>query len=294
MLLRSLFLLAAFSLQAKPQLAWLQTDRPPHQIINGSYQGQGTFDLLQQHINNLMPEFEHQNQLVSLPRLEQAFQEASAASCTVGTLYSEERAANRLYSKPMAVGPALAVGYIAGSLTEHQANQKDGMLIEILAHDTALTGVYQPNRLYPEAIGNVLQRQGINLSEYAFTSEVNAAALLASSRVNYVIEYPERMKYYNQLLPEPAIMEHRAIVGANVASVYFVTCTDNETGKTAIQAVNKALAELWQQASYLEAMQFWLDDSARRRMSTEISQLREDALMQFQPRADNAVNARNK
>lgn len=286
-------MLLAFGAQAKPQLNWLQTDWPPHQIVSGPYQGQGTFDLLQQHINGLMPQFEHRNQLVSLPRLEQVFQEAGAASCTVGTLYSEERAANRLYSKPMAVGPALAVGYIAGTLTEHPANQSDGMVIETLAYDPALTGVYQPNRLYPEAISAVLTRQGINLSDYSFTSEVNAAALLASGRVNYVIEYPERMKYYNQLLPEPAALEHRAVVGANVASVSYVSCTNDNVGQAAIEAVNQALADLWQQASYIEAMQYWLDDSARRRMGPEISQLRENTLMQFKPRPHNTVNTGN-
>jgi uncharacterized protein (TIGR02285 family) len=293
MLLRGLFLLLAFGVQAKPQLNWLQTDWPPHQIVSGPYQGQGTFDLLQQHINKLMPQFEHHNQLVSLPRLEQAFQSAQTTSCTVGALYSEDNAANRLYSVPMAVGPALAVGYLAGALIEHPASQADGIVLETLAVDPALTGVYQPNRLYPQAISAVLQQPGINLSDYSFTSEVNAAALLASGRVNYVIEYPQRMKYYNQLLPEPAALEHRAIVGANVASVTFVSCTNDETGRAAIHAVNQALQELWQQASYIEAMQYWLDDSARRRMSTEISRLREGALMQFQPRPDNAVNARN-
>ena len=111
MLIRCLMLLVvAASVQAKPQLTWLQTDWPPHQIVSGPFQGQGTFDLVQQHLMAGMPQFVHQSRLISLPRLEQAFVQQEAAICVLGTLYSDERAQNRLFSVPMAVGPALAVG----------------------------------------------------------------------------------------------------------------------------------------------------------------------------------------
>ncbi|MBV2130939.1 hypothetical protein [Arsukibacterium indicum] len=293
MLLRSLCLLLGFGLQAKPQLNWLQTDWPPHQIINGPYQGQGTFDLLHQQITTLMPEFNHQLRLVSLAKLEQVFTDAETANCTVGTLFSEQRAANRLFSRPMAVGPALAVGYIAGRLSEHQANLPEGVAIDKLSQDPMLTGVYQPNRFYPAAVLQVLQQADSNLSSYSLSGNVNAAALLASGRVDYVVEYPERMEYFNQLLPVAATLEHRAIVNANIASVSHVTCTNDAVGQAAIAVIDRLLPELWQQQAYIDAMQRWLDDSARRRLSTDISQLQQQALMQFKSRPDNPVDPGN-
>lgn len=286
-------MLLAFGAQAKPELNWLQTDWPPHQIVNGPYQGQGTFDLLHQQITTLMPEFNHQLRLVSLAKLEQVFSEAETANCTVGTLYSEQRAGNRLFSRPIAVGPALAVGFLAGRLSEHQANQPDGVLIEKLTQDPKLTGVYQPNRFYPDAVLNVLQQADSNLSSYSLSGDVNAAALLLSGRVDYVVEYPERMEYFNQLLPEAAALEHRAIVNANIASVSHVTCTNDAVGQAAIAVIDRLLPDLWQQHSYIDAMQRWLDDSARRRLSTDIDQLQQEALMQFKSWPDNPVNARH-
>ncbi|SNY59623.1 conserved hypothetical protein [Arsukibacterium tuosuense] len=293
MLLRSLFVLLAFNVQAKPQLNWLQTDWPPHQIVNGPYQGQGTFDLLHQQITTLMPEFNHQLRLVSLAKLEQVFTEAETANCTVGTLFSEQRAGNRLFSRPIAVGPALAVGFLEGRLSEHQANLPDGVVIEKLTQDPKLTGVYQPNRFYPDAVLQVLQQADSNLSSYSLSGDVNAAALLLSGRVDYVVEYPERMEYFNQLLPEAATLEHRAIVNANIASVSHVTCTKDAVGQAAIATIDRLLPDLWQQQPYIDAMQRWLDDSARRRLSTDINQLQQDALMQFKSWPDNPVNARN-
>ncbi|WP_240224758.1 hypothetical protein [Rheinheimera hassiensis] len=290
MLLRCLLLLLASSAYAKPQLTWLQTDWPPHQIVSGPFQGQGTFDLLQQQIMAALPQFTHDTRLVSLARLEQIFQQSETGSCVLGALYSEERAQSRLFSVPMAVGPAVAVGYITGKLTTHPAMQPEGADIRMLALDKTIRGAFQPNRLYPDVIAALLLHPDNNLSSHAFTSEINAAGLLAGNRVDYVVEYPERMQYYNQLLPEAAALEHRAIVGANVASVSYITCSTDEVGQAAITAVNKLLPKLWQQAAYVQAMQRWLDDSARRRLSTDLQQLQQQALMQLKPGPDDAVD----
>lgn len=292
MLLRCLLLLLASSAYAKPQLTWLQTDWPPHQIVDGPFQNQGTFDLLQQQIVAAMPQFTHQNRLVSLARVEHIFQQPQAASCALGTLYSAERAQGRLFSMPMAVGPALAVGYIAGKLNAHPAMRDDGVDIRRLALDKTIRGAFQPNRLYPDVIAPLLQHPDSNLSSHAFTSELNAAGLLSGNRVDYVVEYPERMQYYNQLLPEAVALEHRAIVGANVASVSYITCSQDSTGHAAIKAIDQILPVLWQSPEYQQAMQRWLDNSARRRLSTEISKQQQELvkLMQLQPRPDNPVD----
>lgn len=290
MLLRCLLLLLASSAYAKPQLTWLQTDWPPHQIVSGPFQGQGTFDLLQQQIMAALPQFTHDTRLVSLARLEQIFQQSETGSCVLGALYSEERAQSRLFSVPMAVGPAVAVGYITGKLTTHPAMQPEGADIRMLALDKTIRGAFQPNRLYPDVIAALLLHPDNNLSSHAFTSEINAAGLLAGNRVDYVVEYPERMQYYNQLLPEAAALEHRAIVGANVASLSYVTCSQDSIGRAAIEAIDQVLPLLWQNTEYLQAMQRWLDDSARRRLSTDLQQLQQQALMQLKPGPDDAVD----
>src|SRR5690606_1165368 len=131
-----------------------------------------------------MPQFVHQNRLVSLPRLEQAFIQQEAGICALGTLYSGERAQSRLFSVPMAVGPALAVGYLRTTLTQHPAMQADGAELSVLTSDPTITGAYQPNRHYPPAVAAALEQPHSNLSSYTFSSEVNAAAMLASGRVN--------------------------------------------------------------------------------------------------------------
>ena len=230
MLLRCLLLLLAGSAGATPQITWLQTDWPPHQIVSGPFQGQGTFDLLRQQLIAAMPEFTHSTRLVSLARLEQIFQQKTPGFCAVGTLYSEERSQNRLYSTPMAVGPAISIGFVQQNLLEHAAIRDGEVDINQLALDSKLRGAYQPSRYYAPVIAQALQNPAGNLSRHAFTSELNAAALLANGRVDYVLEYPERMGYYNQLLSQPVKLQHLMISDATDASVSYVTCTPGGDG----------------------------------------------------------------
>lgn len=289
--LRLLFLLlVTFAAEGKTTITWLQTDWPPHQIVSGPFQGQGTFDLIQQQIAAKLPQFNHQTRLVNLARLEQAFLQQDPAICALGTLYSEQRAKTRLFSTPVAVGPALAVGYIAGRLTSHPAMVSDGADIQKLALDRTLTGAYQPNRYYPPVIMVLLQHPDTNLVKHAFTSEINAAALLAGKRVDYVVEYPERMQYYNQLLEQPVALEHQAIRGADIASISYVTCSTDVAGQSVITSLNQLLPALWQQQEYLQAIQTWLDDSARQRLGTELAKLQQQALMQLQTWPHDTVN----
>jgi uncharacterized protein (TIGR02285 family) len=170
--------------------------------------------------------------------------------------------------------------------------QKEGVNIAELVQDGSLIGAFQANRLYPAQMQQLLQQGGSNLSSQAFTSELNAAALLGSNRVDYVIEYPERMQYYSHLLAQPVVLEYRAIAGANVASVTHVACTFGEVGEAAIAAVNRALPALWQSPAYLEAMLRWLDDSSRQRLQPDVA-AQQAALVQLQPGSDNTIDARD-
>lgn len=275
MLFRYLLLLFAGSVWAKPQITWLQTDWPPHQIVSGPFQGQGTFDLLRQQLISAMPQFEHQSRLVSLARLEQIFLQQEPGMCAIGTLFSAERAQTRLFSQPVAAGPALAIGYVQQRLNQYGAVQGVAIDINKLALDARLLGAYQPNRYYPPVVEQMLQHPTTNLSRHAFTSELNAAALLASGRVDYVLEYPERMQYYNQLLKQPVMLTHKAIAGATHASVSHITCTLGSAGEIAIAAVDQALIQLWQQPEYLLAMRRWLDETAWQRLAPDIHQVQQ-------------------
>ena len=274
MLMRALFFVIGISFSvvvpAAPQITWLQTDWPPHQIVSGPFKAQGTFDLLRQQVVAALPQFSHQTRLVSLARLEQLFVQQTPGVCAVGTLYSEERQQSRLYSTPMAVGPAISIGFVRQDLLEHPAVENDEVDIGQLALDNMLRGAFQPSRYYSPVVEQALQHNASNLSSHAFTSELNAAALLRSGRVDYVLEYPERMRYYNQLLDKPIKLHQLVIAGATDTSVSYITCSPGGDGEQIIIAIDAALQQLWLQPEYVLTMRRWLDDAAWQKIQNDV------------------------
>lgn len=263
------------------EVTWLKTDWPPHQITTGVYQDQGTFDVLQKLVVAGLPHLTHQIKVVNLQRLEQAFLQNSQGVCSFGSLFTEERAKTRWYSKAVAVLPGLAVHFRQNSdLKQHQAVQTNGSVdVRQLAQDKKLTGVYQPNRFYPSSVMDAAQHA--NFIPQEFTSQINAAALLLSKRVDYVVEYPERMAFYlkqNQQHRQGIKLQSRAISDASPYAVSYITCNKSPQGEEVIAQINKVLEGLWQKNDYKTAMFHWVDEETKSRLESAYSEVQQQVL----------------
>lgn len=276
MQLSLLMLLLASSASVKTEITWLQLDWPPHQIVSGPYAGQGTYDLLSQQLTSRLPEFLHQRRLTNLQRMEQAFVQGEPGVCTmVGTLYSDERAKNRLFSAPMIISSKVAVAYVNTALHQHPSVTENRVRFQSLAVDAKLKGAYQPDRQYPPAITEAIGLPRHNLIAHNFTSEVNAVALLASGRVDYVLEYPERLNYFNQLLPQPVVLHYKSIAGLDIATESYIACSKDAAGQHAIKAINAVLPELWHDEKFLQAMRRWLDDNSWQQLAADVERIQQ-------------------
>jgi uncharacterized protein (TIGR02285 family) len=257
-----LLLLLATRSEPAAEIIWLQLDWPPHQIVSGPFAGEGTYDLIAKQLIAGLPQFRHRIRLTNLQRMEQAFVQGESGVCTmVGTLYSDARAKNRLFSLAVIAGSKLVVGYINNQLTSHPVLAEQDIDIIKLAAEGALTGAYQPDRYYPQPAQIAITMQNTNLIAHNFTSEVNAVALLESGRVDYVLEYPERINYFNQLLSEPVQLEYRTIQGSTQQADSYIACSKDSIGQAAVSAINELLPQLWRDAAYHKAMRRWLDES---------------------------------
>lgn len=254
------------------EVTWLKTDWPPHQITSGIYQGQGTFDLLQKQITSQIPQITHHVDIVNLQRLEQAFLQSSKNVCSLGAVFTEKRATTRWYSKSVAVLPGLAVHFrTTAELDQHPAILADGSIdVRKLAQDNQLTGAYQPNRFYPPSV--------LDATTYAtfipheFTSQVNAASLLLSKRVDYVIEYPERMAFYLLQAEQDKKIRTLAVADASPYVESFITCNKTPEAQLVISHINKALASVWRTAEYRQAMFIWVSEQHKNSLKQAFEQ----------------------
>lgn len=278
MLTFAIMALASLSPQAEQQAAavvWLQTDWAPHQIIDGPFQGQGTFDVLQLRLTTLLPQYQHQLRLTSLGRIESYFLNTDETVCATGALYTEERTKTRFYSLPLAVGPGFAINYVAGSFVESLLDEQWQLDLRKLVQHPELLGAYQPNRYYPDVVLQAIQYPGATLLASAFTSELNAAALLLSKRVDYVIEYPERLQFYQRTLKAQQVIESAAMLDALPHSVSYITCNKTALAEDVINEINKVIPDLWLADDYADVLFFWLDQNAVKILQPKFAEIRQ-------------------
>lgn len=264
------------------EVTWLKTDWPPHQITMGLYQDQGTFDVLQRLVVAGLPHLTHQVKVVNLPRLEQAFLQNSQSVCSFGSLFTDQRTETRWYSKAVAVLPGLTVHFRQNSdLKQYQAVQTNGSIdVRKLAQDKKLTGVYQPNRSYPSSVIDAAQHA--NFIPQDFNSQINAAALLLSKRVDYVVEYPERMAFYlkhNQQDDQSQQLQSRVVSDAPPYVVSYITCNKSPEAKQLIAQINKVLEGLWQKDGYKTAMFQWVDEETKSRLESAYAEVQQQVLV---------------
>lgn len=276
-------ILPAAAAAGNPTVVWLQTDWAPHQILEGPHLGKGTFDLLLKRLAALLPQYQHQSRLISLGRIEPHFQRSDEIICIAGSLYTEERASTRYYSLPVAIGPGFAVNYVSTSMVADYVESDLTLDINKLAQHPELIGAYQPNRYYPEVMLQAIGQQGSNLLATEFTSELNAAALLHSRRIDYVIEYPERMQFYQRNLAYTSDIASAALLGASPYSVSYITCNKHPLSQQLITEINQVLPVLWQADDFQELLFYWLDQNARQILLPKFLELKQQMAEKNRP-----------
>lgn len=279
----TLLLPLSYAEQSADPVIWLQTDWAPHQIVEGPFQGQGTFDVLQQRLTTLLPQYQHQLRLTSLGRIESYFLNAEETVCATGALYTEERTKTRYYSIPLAIGPGFAINYIAESFVASLLDEHWQLDLRTLVQHPELLGAYQPNRYYPDVVLQVIQHPGTTLLPQAFTSELNAAALLASKRVDYVIEYPERLQFYQRSAQLQAEIKSAAMKEALPYSVSYITCNKTPVAAKLIADIDQVMPELWQAEDFADVLFFWLDENAKNMLMPKFLEIRQQMLEKNRP-----------
>ncbi len=257
----SALILLASSLNAKPEVTWLQVDWPPHQIVSGPHSGKGTYDLMFKQIVDRLPEFNHTYTLSNLQRVETLFEQGHTGVCTMfGTIKSQEREKERIFSNAVVVGSNLLIAYVSPSLDNYASMQSESVDFDQLASDVRLRGAYQPNREYAPKLKQTLTLAGSNLIAQDFTSEVNAVSMLANGRVDYVIDYPERINFYNSLLKKPVKIHFKPIKDHEDPIVSYISCSKDPIGKLVVDSINEELPGLWRSEAYLFAIRRWLNN----------------------------------
>ncbi|MDZ7871204.1 MAG: TIGR02285 family protein [Rheinheimera sp.] len=234
---------------------WFIRDWPPVNILQGPQQGQGAYDVMLHRLMLALPQYDHQLHLSTLTMRQQMMQQEKS-HCLFGLLKTPQRQTFLQFSEPVAVIPNLQLVARADHPMWQQMQRRQAVDLTWL-FGQSWRGMVEEHRTYPSPIAE-------HLTEFVQVSatETNLVQMLKANRVDYVIEYADRMHYLAQATPG---LKLRALPlqGLPVVTEVYVACSISEQAKAQIKAVNQALHQLRGDPQYRAALLDWLTPESR-------------------------------
>lgn len=234
---------------------WFIRDWPPVNILQGPQQGQGAYDVMLNRLIAALPQYDHQLHISTLTMRQQMMQQQKS-HCLFGLLKTPQRQTFLQFSEPAAAIPNLQLVARADHPLWRQLQGQSAVDLNWL-FGQAWRGMVEQQRTYPPQITDHLPE----LLQVSAT-DTNLVQMLKAKRADYVLEYPDRMFYLAQQLPDVELKSMPVLGMAAVVEVY-VACSINEQAKGQIKAVNQALAQLRHDPQYRAALLDWLSPASR-------------------------------
>lgn len=270
-------MLWAFSASAQPLMQWYTSHWPPYRISEGPYSGQGSFDLMLSQLIKALPQYKHQINQIHLARIVKVSATTSENHCTFGLRYTPERDKRTYFSQPAGMLPNLAVNTLPDHNKLKALSSVEAVQMKELVKDPDLLGLIENDRAYPAVIAAEINQTGSNLGGSSMTT-MNPAQLLAAKRVDYVVDYPNRLRYFSIEAGQDLKLDFRPIADIPSFSYTYVSCSKSETGKGWIEDIDTALTRLKQKPEYKNAMYRWFSEQEQQLLEPHYDEFQQTLL----------------
>jgi uncharacterized protein (TIGR02285 family) len=262
-------------LLAKPAIDWLSIHWPPFRIAEGVDKGQGHVDQMQQLLMAELPQYRHQVHYSNLARVEQSITAPTAETCIFSLFYTENRAKTMFFSIPVVASINVMLHVRADHPLARQSSADSGVALSELTADRRINGMVERNRGYPAIVKQHLDIAGSNLSSQSLQN-VNPVELLTAGRVDYLIEFPDRVRYFQSNLPKKSPLVDLPIQGLDPFMYSYAACQHGVEGKLRIRDINQALQKLRGNKAYQDAMMRWLSPHRQQQLQQILPQFVDD------------------
>lgn len=242
---------------ATPVIDWLSLHWPPFRIAEAPDKGQGHLDQMQQMLMAALPQYQHQLHYSNLARVEQALAAPTKETCIFALIYNPTRAKTMSYSIPAVMSVNVMVHVRATHPLASQWQSGPGVALAEVTADPKIHGVVEQNRGYPLLVKQFLDIPGSNLSSQSLQN-VNPVELLAAKRFDYLIEFPDRVRYFQAQLSHKNDVIDLPIRGLDPLMYSYVACQASEEGRRRVSDINQALQKLRATPQYQNLMMRWL------------------------------------
>ncbi len=177
-----------------------------------------------------LPQYKHQINQIHLARIVKVSATTSENHCTFGLRYTPERDKRTYFSQPAGMLPNLAINLLTNHNKLKTLNSVEAVQMKELVKDPDLLGLIENDRAYPAVIAAQINKAGSNLGSSSMTT-MNPVQLLAAKRVDYVVDYPNRLRYFGLEAGQEVQLVFKPIAEIPNFSYTYVSCSKTETGK---------------------------------------------------------------
>jgi len=252
---------------AEDEIIWRVSDWPPAYILDGPYKEQGMGDAVISFLKDRMPEYRHSTLKMNSKRLRTEVK-AGKNICSVSIL---PRDYWTLSEADMIVLPHRI--YVRRDKIGELDPKKPISLNEILNENRLKAGVSYgryPKKLNAIVANYLNKKNVINLPNYA-----SLIKMLFSGRVDYIIEYPSVMTFFEKESYKGGI-----VVGLNIKETENIPyvlvragCSKTEWGRKVIDKVNRILLRDRKKEEYLEPLLRWYGEEDQKNLKELYKQL---------------------
>lgn len=271
----ALLILLPVSVFAKPAIDWLSVHWPPFRIADGAEKGLGHVDQMQQLLMAELPQYSHQVHYSNFARVEQTLAAPTAQTCIFSLIYNETRAKTMFFSIPAVTSINVMLHVRADHPIARQWRSGAGVALSEVTLDPSINGMVERNRGYPAIVRKYLDIAGSNLNSQSLQN-VNPVDLLTASRFDYLIEFPDRVRYFQSISPQKSQLVDLPIRGLDPLMYSYVACQNSAEGKIRIRDINQALQKLRGTKTYLDAMMRWLSPHRQQQLQKILPQFVND------------------
>ncbi|RVU40431.1 hypothetical protein EOE67_05105 [Rheinheimera riviphila] len=260
---------------AKPAIDWLSIHWPPSRIADGVDKGQGHLDQMQQLLMAELVQYRHQVHYSNFARVEQTLAAPTAQTCMFALIYNETRGKTMFFSIPAVTSVNVMLHMRADHPLARQWRSGTGVALSEVTLDPTMNGLVERNRGYPAEVKKYLDIAGRNLTGQSLQS-VNPVDLLTASRFDYLIEFPDRVRYFQSISLQKSQLVDIPIRGLDPLIYSYVACQNSAEGKLRIRDINQALQKLRGNKAYLDAMMRWLSPHRQQQVQKILPQFADD------------------
>jgi uncharacterized protein (TIGR02285 family) len=263
------------SVLAKPSIDWLSVHWPPFRIADGADKGQGHLDQMQQLLMAELPQYSHQVQYSNFARVQQTLATPKAQTCIFALIYNETRGKTMFFSIPAVISINVMLHVQADHPLAQQWRSGADVALSEVTTDKALNGMVEGNRSYPALVTRYLDVAGSNLTSQSLPN-VNPVDLLTASRFDYLIEFPDRVRYFQSISSRKSQLVDLPIRGLDPLMYSHVACQNSAEGKARIRDINQALQKVRATKAYQDVMMRWLSPHRQQQLQKMLPQFVDD------------------